>query len=37
MEREWQNEMGADEWKGWYQRFVPLVENGYREIFTIVE
>lgn len=36
MEQEWQNEMGAEEWKGWYQKFVPLVENGYREVFTLV-
>ena len=21
----------------WYQKFIPLVENGYREIFNIVE
>ncbi|MDQ5857630.1 MAG: NIPSNAP family protein [Acidobacteriota bacterium] len=37
MEREMQSEMGAEEWKGWYQKFVPLVESGYREIFTVVE
>ena len=24
------------EWKAWYQRFVPLVESGYRELFTVV-
>jgi predicted thioredoxin/glutaredoxin len=24
------------EWKTWYQRFVPLVEGGYREIFTVL-
>ncbi len=29
--------MGAKEWAEWYQRFVPLVESGRREIFTIVE
>jgi hypothetical protein len=29
--------MGVEEWKVWYQKFVPLVESGYREIFTVVE
>ena len=29
--------MRNDEWKGWYRRFVPLVERGRREIFTILE
>ncbi len=29
--------MGAAEWKNWYQKFLPLVESGYREIFSIVE
>ena len=24
-------------WQAWYRRFVPLVDHGYREIFTIVE
>lgn len=37
MERELRNEVGADEWKVWYQKFVPLVESGYREVFTLVE
>ena len=37
MEREMQSEMGAEEWKGWYQKFVPLVDKGYREVFTLVE
>jgi hypothetical protein len=37
MERELQSELGAEEWKAWYQKFVPLVESGYREVFTIVE
>ena len=37
MEREMQSETGAEEWKGWYQKFVPLVESGYREVFTLVE
>jgi len=29
--------MGSSEWRAWYQKFVPLVESGYREIFTIVD
>jgi hypothetical protein len=37
MERDMQREMGVEEWKVWYQKFVPLVESGYREIFTVVE
>jgi hypothetical protein len=37
MERDMQSETGMEEWKGWYQKFVPLVESGYREIFTVVE
>jgi hypothetical protein len=36
MEREARQEMGDQEWRAWYQRFVPLVESGYREMFTIV-
>ncbi len=32
-----QSEIGAEEWKTWYQKFVPLVETGYREVFTLVE
>ena len=24
-------------WDEWYQKFVPLVENGYREIFTVAQ
>ena len=31
------NTFGADEWGKWYQSFVPLVEKGHREIFTIVD
>jgi hypothetical protein len=28
--------MANDEWHKWYQKLVPLVESGRREIFTIV-
>ena len=37
MEKQFQSEMGAEEWKAWYQKFVPLVDSGYREVFTVVE
>ena len=29
--------MGAKEFGKWYKKFVPLVEKGYREIFTVVD
>jgi hypothetical protein len=29
--------MGNAEWQSNYQKFVPLVEAGHREIFTIVD
>jgi hypothetical protein len=29
--------MGSEEWRAWYQKFLPLVDSGSREIFTIVE
>ena len=29
--------MGDKEWQANYQRFVPLVESGHREIYTIVD
>jgi hypothetical protein len=29
--------MGSVEWKGWYQKFIPLVESGNREIFSVAE
>lgn len=29
--------MSNPEWKAWYQKVLPFVESGYREIFTIVE
>lgn len=28
--------MGTKEFSDWYQRFIPLVESGTREIYTIV-
>ena len=29
--------MGDKDWQANYQKLLPLVESGYREIFTIVE
>ena len=29
--------MGDKEWQANYQKFVPLVESGHREVYTIVE
>ena len=28
--------MGAKEFDQWYQKFVPLVQSGYREIYNIL-
>lgn len=28
---------GDKEWQAHYQKIVPLVESGYREVFTLVE
>lgn len=27
----------SDEWKKWYQKFIPLVESSEREILNVVE
>ncbi len=27
----------SEDWKKWYQKFTPLVESGYREMFNVVE
>ena len=29
--------MGDKDWQANYQKFVPLVESGHREMFTVVE
>lgn len=36
IEREMQSITGDKEWRAWYDRFVPLVESGYREVFNVV-
>jgi hypothetical protein len=28
---------GKQEWRDWYQRLVPLIEQSYREMFTVME
>jgi hypothetical protein len=28
---------GNQEWKSWYQKFIPLAESGRREILNVVE
>ena len=28
---------GRDEWRSWYEKFIPLVNRSVREILTIVE
>ncbi len=33
---EWRGALGSDEQRRLYERFVPLVESGRREIFNIV-
>ncbi len=36
LEKSQKETMGSKEFSDWYQRFVPLIESGHREIFTIV-
>lgn len=31
------NHFGKDEWRAWYEKFIPLVNRSEREILTIVE
>ena len=32
-----QETQGYEEWRKWYEKFMPLVESGSREIFRIVD
>ena len=32
-----QDTQAHEEWRKWYEKFLPLVESGSREIFRIVE
>ncbi len=36
MEKEFSSSMGSPEFEQWYNKFVPLVESGHREIFSLV-
>lgn len=36
-EKSLHSELGSEDWKKWYASFVPLVESGSREMFTVVE
>ncbi len=36
LEQQQKEVMGAKEFADWYQRFIPLVESGRREIFSIM-
>lgn len=36
-EKSLKDTMGTSEFSQWYQKFAPLVESGYREVYTIVE
>ena len=37
----WESSMGSgmntEEMAAWYERFKPLVESGYREVFTVID
>jgi len=37
MENALKTSFGNKDWQNWYQKFVPLVDSGNREIYTIVE
>lgn len=36
-EQESKQMMSVPEWRAWYDKFVPYVESGSREIFSVVE
>jgi len=29
--------MADDNWRAWYQKMIPFVESGHREVFNVVE
>lgn len=37
MAADMQSEMNQAAYRAWYQKFIPLVDGGSREVFTIVE
>ena len=36
LEKSQSETMGKKEFGEWYQKFIPLVESGHREIFTVI-
>lgn len=36
-EKTLQNHFGRDEWRAWYEKFIPLVNRSEREILSLVE
>ncbi len=36
-EKTLQSHFGRDEWRAWYEKFIPLVNRSKREILTLVE
>ena len=36
-EQESKQIMNVPEWRAWYEKFMPYVESGSREIYTVVE
>ncbi len=37
MESEMKKVMGSPDWRTWYDKLVPYCEEGYREVFNVVE
>ena len=37
MESTLQKSFGDKDWQNWYQKFVPLVDSGSREIYTLLD
>jgi hypothetical protein len=37
MENSMQTAFGDKDWQNWYQKFVPLVDSGSREIYTLID
>ena len=37
----WENELGKvfsnEDWKSWYQKFIPFVESAHRDIYKVIE
>ncbi len=37
MENSMKEAFGDKQWQEWYQKFIPLVDSGSREIYTVLE